>query len=1021
MKTLRNLVASLSALVLLSGVLPAQQIIDLQVNDTTGAIRERGNLTAAIFKSGNSIVTGPASAVDERIAVYDSTTGKLLKDGGSTIADITAAVGDVDGPASATDEAVVVFDGTTGKLVKNSAVTIATATGDLTLTTGDIELEAGAINIARSSTGLNALQSEVDGDLASRFIINANGYHIWGSGSGGQDTSLYRSGAGVLETAGDFTVLGEALITQALTTNGNISTLRGGTAQTTIESSVNGAVAEFIAKGLNSTGTARQVNMGINKFANDVFSIYDGTTERFRLGITDGNITTFGDVRPTTSDTYDLGSASLPWRTGYFDDLHGKDDVLTVVDPLVASSTITAGGAITSTGSLIDLNSPNNAQLYLDRSGTSASAIRFRTDGSNEWFVGTGVSGGDTSMTFYSHSLGANVLQMTAAGAVTFGPDDNLATAFEVAQGTNQYIEVATTNGSETVTIGNNTTNPVAIIPSSKAATNTTSGALQVPNGGISTGGDIYAGGELSVIGNFGGANQRVAKFSNTGGNSYIELGGTTSFAQLWGASNGEFQVYTGGTSGTLGTKSLSLFPSGDATFTGNINLATTKQIAGSSTANSAEEWGVFSNTGTGTAAEASLVVSNGGSSATGLSMGATGTAFTTAGGYIQDSGYLATGTGLAGGFSVISRAGDLRLYSGGHTNLAATFDATTQGLTMQSVNNAINLTGGDDTTDLNSKEWRQGVNHRTNAEEPAAVIYARSTPSDNGISIGGGTGTMNAATLIEFFTAADTTTTTGTRAAGFNSAGDLDLDSTTASTSSTTGSLTTAGGLGVVGDAWVGDVFNVSAPEVTIGQVRIRSDGNDRGISIEEFSGGESWQIGVNATGDLEFEDSGSTVRATFADGTGDLDLTSTTASTSISTGSLTTAGGLGVVGDIYSGNAILSTAPTAGIGYDTGAGGAVIQITSRTTGVTINRVAGVVTMFTAAGTTTWQTFTVTNSAVEVNDVIILSQRTGSDLIMTHVTKVANGSFNISFATTGGTTSDAAAINFAVIKGTSA
>ena len=33
-------------------------------------------------------VNGPASAVDNRIAVFDATTGKLIKDGGNTIAEL---------------------------------------------------------------------------------------------------------------------------------------------------------------------------------------------------------------------------------------------------------------------------------------------------------------------------------------------------------------------------------------------------------------------------------------------------------------------------------------------------------------------------------------------------------------------------------------------------------------------------------------------------------------------------------------------------------------------------------------------------------------------------------------------------------------------------------------------------------------------------------------------------------------------------------------------------------------------
>jgi hypothetical protein len=44
---------------------------------------------------GTGDVVGPASAVNENIAVFDTTTGKLLKDGGTTIAAILAAVSPV--------------------------------------------------------------------------------------------------------------------------------------------------------------------------------------------------------------------------------------------------------------------------------------------------------------------------------------------------------------------------------------------------------------------------------------------------------------------------------------------------------------------------------------------------------------------------------------------------------------------------------------------------------------------------------------------------------------------------------------------------------------------------------------------------------------------------------------------------------------------------------------------------------------------------------------------------------------
>jgi hypothetical protein len=106
--------------------------------------------------------------------------------------------------------------------------------------------------------------------------------------------------------------------------------------------------------------------------------------------------------------------------------------------------------------------------------------------------------------------------------------------------------------------------------------------------------------------------------------------------------------------------------------------------------------------------------------------------------------------------------------------------------------------------------------------------------------------------------------------------------------------------------------------------------------------------------------------------------------------------------------------------IGYATGtaAGGTVAQGTSRTTGVTLSTPTGAITLFSAAGSATWQSFIVTNSSVAATDVVIVSQRTGTDLYILSVTNVAAGSFRISFATTGGTTTETPVLNYTVIKG---
>lgn len=118
-------------------------------------------------------------------------------------------------------------------------------------------------------------------------------------------------------------------------------------------------------------------------------------------------------------------------------------------------------------------------------------------------------------------------------------------------------------------------------------------------------------------------------------------------------------------------------------------------------------------------------------------------------------------------------------------------------------------------------------------------------------------------------------------------------------------------------------------------------------------------------------------------------------------------------------SGNVIVTGA--GGIGYGTGSGGTVTQASSRTTGVTLNKTNGAITLVSAAGTATWQSFTVTNSTVAATDTIKVSQKSGTDLNMIHVTAVGAGSFRISFATTGGTTTEQPVFNFAVLKAVTA
>lgn len=103
--------------------------------------------------------------------------------------------------------------------------------------------------------------------------------------------------------------------------------------------------------------------------------------------------------------------------------------------------------------------------------------------------------------------------------------------------------------------------------------------------------------------------------------------------------------------------------------------------------------------------------------------------------------------------------------------------------------------------------------------------------------------------------------------------------------------------------------------------------------------------------------------------------------------------------------------------IGYSYGEGGVVEQETGRTTAVTLDKLAGSITLVSAAGSTTPAAFTVNNKRVNAQDVIILSQKSGTDKYDLSVSAVADGSFQITFNTKSGTTTEQPVINFAVIK----
>lgn len=128
---------------------------------------------------------------------------------------------------------------------------------------------------------------------------------------------------------------------------------------------------------------------------------------------------------------------------------------------------------------------------------------------------------------------------------------------------------------------------------------------------------------------------------------------------------------------------------------------------------------------------------------------------------------------------------------------------------------------------------------------------------------------------------------------------------------------------------------------------------------------------------------------------------------------------------GAVVSASSIKSSNATAGIGYATGAGGTVTQATSKSTGVTLSKVAGEIVMHDAElADGAVATFTVTNTAVAATDVIIVNHASVGTAGTYHVwvSAVAAGSFKISVRNiSGDALSEAIKLNVAVIKAVAA
>ena len=155
------------------------------------------------------------------------------------------------------------------------------------------------------------------------------------------------------------------------------------------------------------------------------------------------------------------------------------------------------------------------------------------------------------------------------------------------------------------------------------------------------------------------------------------------------------------------------------------------------------------------------------------------------------------------------------------------------------------------------------------------------------------------------------------------------------------------------------------------------------------------------------------STVKATFPNVTGAVTKTHTQLNNALDKTGDTMTGALNVSGNVL-------VTGSGGLGYGVGSGGTVTQATSKATGVTLNKPSGQITMNNAAlGAGASVIFTLNTTAIAGTADLVIVNTPGATGYRVEALNPFVGTVGIRVTNvSGGSLSDALAINFAVIKG---
>ena len=893
---------------------------------------------------------------------------------------VEVASGNVDGPASATDNAVARFDGTTGKLIQNSVVTIADSTGNMagvgTLGVGAITtsgaLTYGGVTLSNSVTGTGSMVLSASPTLTGTLAAAAANF----------------SGAVALgdAAADNITVNGTVTSNLIFTDNTYDIGASGATRPRNLFLAGNATVGGDIVL----TGSLDLTNLEVTNI-----KAKDGTAG---MQIADST----GVVSFTANPVLSGGTANG-------------------VTYLNGSKVLTSGSALTFDGTRLTVKGGNANSLFVDNGGQQYTEIDIANNGTIKSSIywdntNTNLAYGSTgsatytaaTSTYHAWYISSEQMRLTSTGLGigTSSPGAKLTVAgiAELIRMANATPYLSFYNAAQSTRFGyiqHNGTNLALVNEQAGALEMYTSNTLRATldssgNLGIGTSSPTV---KLDVVGTSATEQFRIG--NTTGGTDFgitVTENASTIINSAEGATGRGIQFQSGGTntvlidsSGNVGIGTSS--PDANLTVNGAASFA-----AGTAAAPSIARAGDL-NTGIFFPAADTIAFSEGGAesmridSSGNLGLGVTPSAWRT-------SEYKAIQVGIGASFYGRVTAGD-EDKAGFSAN--AFFDQTDsrwEYIATDSASRYDQIGGGHfwftapSGTAGNAITFTQAM-----ALDASGNLGLNVTPSAwtigkalqvNGASILS-TGTEMYLSANAFYGASAWTYRQTDFAAQYYQLNGAHVWRTAPSgTAGNAITFTQAMTLDASGNLGIGTTSPDAKLEVTEAGSGLRELVR---FTARDGATNHRLQIGVNDTDNLV------QLASTGTSGGGFTFLTGATERARIDS----------------SGNLLVTGA--GGLGYGTGSGGAVTQATSRTTGVTLNKTNGAITLVSAAGLATFQSFTVTNSTVAATDVVSVVQKSGTDLYQIFVTAVAAGSFRITFATTGGTTTEQPVFNFAVFK----